>query len=104
MNSRKIPAGTIRLVGDRKTEEINVTDGADAIMTALERVGNLMDATGEEGTNVGGLPSSIKQSMAELTEQRTEDMRIFGNPGGRHLCRYEGGRGLWPVSTQWKTS
>ena len=78
VNARKIPAGTIRLTGDKKTEEINVNDGADAIMAALERVGTLMDATGEEGTNVGGLLSSIKQTMAELTEQQAEDMRISG--------------------------
>ena len=78
VNARKIPAGTIRLTGDKKTEEINVNDGADAMMAALERVGTLMDATGEEGTNVGGLLSSIKQTMAELTEQQAEDMRISG--------------------------
>lgn len=78
VNSRKIPAGTIRLIGDRKTEEINVNDGADAIMAALERIGTLTDATGEEGTNVGGLLSSIKQTMADLTEQQVEDMRISG--------------------------
>lgn len=76
VKSRKIRAGNLKLIGDKKTAELDVNNGADAIMDALEQAGALMDAVGEEGTNVGGLIGSIKQSMAQLTEQSMQELRI----------------------------
>ena len=76
VQSRRIRAGMLRLNGDKKSVELDVNRGADAIMAALEQAGSLTDAVGEEGTNVGGLLGGIKQTMAELTEQPVRDMKI----------------------------
>lgn len=76
VKSRRIPAGTLRMEGERKTVELDVNRGSDAIMAALEQAGRLKDASGEEGTNVGGLIRGIKQTMAELTEQPVQEMKI----------------------------
>ncbi len=76
VKSRKIRAGNLKLIGDKKMAELDVNNGGDAIMLALDQMGALTDAVGEEGTNVGGLVSSIKQSMAELTEQPVHEMKI----------------------------
>jgi Exopolyphosphatase len=76
VQSRRIRAGTLRLDGNKKSVELDVNRGADAIMAALEQAGSLTDAVGEEGTNVGGLLGNIKQTMAELTEQSVKDMKI----------------------------
>lgn len=76
VKSRRIRAGMLRMTGGNKTVELDVNRGADAIMAALEQAGSLADAAGEEGTNVGGLVSSIKESMAKLTDQPVQDMKI----------------------------
>ncbi len=76
VKSRRIRAGSLKLIGSQKTVELDVNRGADAIMAALEQAGILTDAVGEEGTNVGGLVSSIKETMAKLTEQSVQDMKI----------------------------
>lgn len=78
VETRRIRAGSLKLTGDRRTEELDVNSGADAIMAAAARAGNLADVNGEEGTNVGGLVHTIKQSMAELTGQNEQDMHISG--------------------------
>lgn len=78
VESRKIRAGSVTLVGSKRTETLDVNAGADAIMEAQRRAGELTDARGEEGTNVGGLLHSVKRTMAELTEQNESDMRITG--------------------------
>lgn len=78
VESRKIRAGSITLAGSKRTETLDVNAGADAIMEAQRRAGELTDARGEEGTNVGGLLHSVKRTMAELTEQNENDMRITG--------------------------
>lgn len=78
METHKIRAGELSLMGDSRTEKLDVNNGADAIMAAAARAGNLLDASGEENTNVGALIGSVKRTMAELTEQREQDMRITG--------------------------
>jgi diol dehydratase reactivase alpha subunit len=76
VKSRRIRAGILKLMGSSKTVELDVNSGGEAIMAALGQAGNLEDAVGEEGTNVGGLVSSIKQTMAQLTEQPVHDMKL----------------------------
>lgn len=78
VESRRIRAGNVTLEGKKRSETLDVNAGADAIMEAQKRVGTLLDARGQEGTNVGGLLHSVKRTMAELTEQREQDMRITG--------------------------
>lgn len=78
VETRRIRAGNLTLIGAKRNETLDVNAGADAIMEAQRRAGELQDAKGEEGTNVGGLLHSVKQTMAELTEQDEKQMRITG--------------------------
>lgn len=78
VKSRRIRAGSLRLTGERQAAELDVNSGADAIMAAAEKCGALLDVSGEEGTNAGGLIGTVKRTMAELTGQNERDMRISG--------------------------
>lgn len=78
VESRRIAAGELTLYGTRRTETLDVNAGADAIMEAAARAGQLTDAKGQDGTNVGGLLHTVKQTMAQLMEQREEEMHITG--------------------------
>lgn len=76
VRDRRIPAGVVTLHGERSQQEVNVADGADAIMKALRRVLPLKDAQGEAGTNVGGMLARVRESMAELHGLQHHEVRI----------------------------
>lgn len=76
VTDRPIPAGTLSLEGERGRLSVDVADGAEAIMQVLRQVAPLGDASGETGTNVGGMVASVRESMADMTGQRSEDVRI----------------------------
>lgn len=76
VETKKIPAGKIRIIGSRKTVDIEVNSGADAIMKAVSEVGEILDITGETGTNAGGLLSRIRQTMAELCGEEPDKLHI----------------------------
>jgi len=74
--SRKIPAGKLFLHGDRSFQTVDIMDGAEKIMEAAQGAGTLQDAEGEPGTNVGGMISGLKKTMASLTRQPVQEMKI----------------------------
>ncbi len=76
VQERRIPAGRLTLVGDRGTAEVDLELGADAVMEALERVGQLADVQGEPGTNVGGMLERVRAVMTELTGLPGDSVRI----------------------------
>ncbi len=76
VETKKIPAGSIRVVGTKKTVEIEVNSGAEAIMKAVSEAGEILDVTGEAGTNAGGLLSRIRQTMAELCGEDAAGLHI----------------------------
>lgn len=76
VKARSIPAGFITLTGKQGKADIDVEQGAQSIMEAVERVQPLTDAHGEPGTNVSGMLERVRQVMAELTSQRSEEMKI----------------------------
>jgi len=76
VQSRKIPAGSIKLIGDLRTEIIMMDQGADAIMEGLKRIGNLRNVEGEAGTNVGGMVERVRQIMSDVTEKSLKDIQI----------------------------
>ena len=75
VKERKIPAGTIELLGENRSVKVDVDDGADKIMKAVESIPSLEDVRGEPGTNAGGMLEKVRQVMANLTSQhpRTSD-------------------------------
>lgn len=73
---RTIPAGSLDLIGAKKTANIDVSRGATEIMAAVERVSPLVDVAGESGTNTGGMIANVRQSMADLSHHALADVRI----------------------------
>ena len=76
VKERKIPAGTIELLGENRSVKVDVDDGADKIMKAVESIPSLEDVRGEPGTNAGGMLEKVRQVMANLTSQHPRDIKI----------------------------
>lgn len=76
VQSRKIPAGSLKLKGERQTVTVKVDSGAEAIMEALAQAESLLDVEGEAGTNVGGMIARVRQTMGSVTEKPLNDIHI----------------------------
>lgn len=76
VKERKIPAGTMELKGAMRTVKVDVDDGAEKIMKAVESIPALEDVRGEPGTNAGGMLEKVRQVMANLTRQHPRDIHI----------------------------
>jgi diol dehydratase reactivase alpha subunit len=76
VRSRRIPAGTLTLVGAQRTANVGLELGANEVMDVLHAVAPLKDVTGEPGTNVGGMIGRIRQTMSDVTEKPVGDIRI----------------------------
>jgi len=76
ITDRRIPAGSLELVGERSRRSVDVDAGADEIMRALRAVRPLVDATGAAGSNVGGMLAGVRDTMAALTEDDPGEVRI----------------------------
>lgn len=76
VKERRIPAGKLVLRGRGRTVVVDIEEGAAAISAAVEGVWPLEDAEGSPGTNVGGLLARVKETMAEVTGQPLEAIRI----------------------------
>ncbi len=76
VKTRRIPAGSIKLIGDVRTEVVMMDQGADAIMEALKQVGILRNVEGESGTNIGGMVERVRQTMSDVTEKPIRDIQI----------------------------
>ncbi|SDG76320.1 diol dehydratase reactivase alpha subunit [Aneurinibacillus thermoaerophilus] len=73
---RKVEAGRITFHGQRNKVEVSINDGADIIMQGMERAGQLLDAVGEAGTNVGGMLNGLRQNLADATGQPFDAITI----------------------------
>lgn len=69
IEERRIPAGTITLIGRDRKVEIPVQAGADAIMQAIQSIAPLLEIQAQAGTHVGGMLEQVRQVMADLTDQ-----------------------------------
>jgi len=76
VRTRRIPAGALTLIGERRTETVGLDLGAEAVMDAITQVAPLRDVMGEPGTNVGGMIGRIRQTMSDLTEKPVEEIKI----------------------------
>lgn len=76
VQERRIPAGELILEGKRSKATVDLDEGAEKVMQELDRVYPLIDARGTPGTNVGGLLARIRSTMAEVTGQKPEDIKI----------------------------
>ncbi len=76
VRERRIPAGSLELFGATRRGRVAVSAGAEAIMTEVGRVWPLDDVVGEAGTCVGGMISTVREKMAELSGQSLDDVCI----------------------------
>lgn len=76
IQERRIPAGKITLIGQDRKTEVQVQDGAEAIMYQLDQVCPLVEIEAEPGTNVGGMFEHVRKVMANLTDQPVSAVRV----------------------------
>ena len=76
VKERKIPAGSIEIIGSKRTLKVNVDAGAEKIMDAVNAITNIEDVRGEPGTNAGGMLEKVRQIMANLTNKHPKDIKI----------------------------
>jgi diol dehydratase reactivase alpha subunit len=76
VQSRRIPAGAIELIGPKQTLAVEMDRGAEAIMESLAQIQCLLDVQGEAGTNVGGMIARVRQTMSEVTEKPLGEIKI----------------------------
>lgn len=76
VKTRRIPAGTLKLVGETQTVTVEMDGGSEAIMAGMKRAGRLNNVTGEAGTNVGGMIERVRQTMSDVTEKPLSEIRI----------------------------
>ncbi len=72
----RIKAGMLDIRGREGQVRLDVNEGAEAIMRAASRVGEIEDVEGEAGTNVGALLTRVKETMAGLTGRSPSDLPI----------------------------
>ena len=76
VKARKIPAGTIQIIGENQILRVDVSKGSEAIMEQVVLAKNIQNAIGEAGTNVGGMLEKVRQTMAKLTDKSKEQIAI----------------------------
>ncbi len=72
----RIKAGFVDIRGREGQARLDVNEGAEAIMRAASRVGEIEDVEGEAGTNVGALLTRVKETMAGLTGRAPSALHI----------------------------
>ncbi|EJO7006088.1 diol dehydratase reactivase subunit alpha [Listeria monocytogenes] len=76
VKARTIPAGHIELQSESRTQRVNVAEGSEKIMQAIMSLPKLDNASGEPGTNIGGMLEKVRQTMAGLTDKLPADIFI----------------------------
>ncbi|MCJ7501153.1 diol dehydratase reactivase subunit alpha [bacterium] len=76
IEERRIPAGSIVLLGEVRKESVKVEEGAEAIMQKVALVSPLVEIQAEAGTHVGGMFEHIRTVMADLTDQPVSAIQV----------------------------
>ena len=76
IQERRIPAGKVTLIGRERKAEVQVEEGAEAIMDEAANVFPLVEIQAEPGTHVGGMFEHVRNIMADLTDQPVSAIRI----------------------------
>ena len=63
VKERRIPAGSIEIIGAKKKVIVGVEEGAEKMMEAVNSVPVIEDIKGEPGTNAGGMLEKVRQVM-----------------------------------------
>ncbi|MEW9123336.1 MAG: diol dehydratase reactivase subunit alpha, partial [Thermotaleaceae bacterium] len=76
VQERRIPAGKIHFIGEKRSSNVDVDAGAAKIMETLQAAAPIDDVKGEPGTNAGGMLEKVRQVMANLTQQHPQSIKI----------------------------
>ena len=76
IQERRIPAGTLVLLGRNRKVQVQIEEGAEAIMARADEVSPLVEIQAEAGTNVGGMFEQVRNVMAELTDQPVQQITV----------------------------
>ena len=76
VKARVIPAGSITIQGDGRTQTVDLAAGADKIMAAVSTFKHIDNVNGEAGTNIGGMLERVRQTMADLTNKTLDEIFI----------------------------
>ncbi|WP_028581702.1 diol dehydratase reactivase subunit alpha [Desulfogranum japonicum] len=76
IQERRIPAGSLTLIGDKATVQVPVDEGAEVIMDKVDEVQPLTEIRAEPGTNVGGMFETVRRVMADLTNQPVGEILV----------------------------
>jgi len=76
VQDRIIPAGTLTIYGEKRNYSVDVSAGAERVMEVISSAGLMTNASGEAGTNIGGMLEKVRQTMAELTNKQLSDITI----------------------------
>ena len=76
VKERRIPAGIVEVIGKNKRVCVNVDEGAEKIMQAVNSVNEICDVKGEPGTNAGGMLEKVRHVMSQLTNQHPNVIKI----------------------------
>jgi diol dehydratase reactivase alpha subunit len=76
IKERRIPAGRLRLSGPSYTCEIDLTAGAEKIVSATEKAQPLTDVNGESGTAVGGMLAKLRETLSKLSGLVPESIKV----------------------------
>lgn len=76
VKERRIPAGSIEIIGRKKKVTVGVDEGAEKMMDAVKSIDVIEDIKGEPGTNAGGMLEKVRQVMSDLTNQHPRDIKI----------------------------
>lgn len=76
VKERRIPAGSIEIIGQKRKVQVGVDEGAEKIMDGVNSIIEIEDIKGEPGTNAGGMLEKVRQVMSNLTNQHPKDIKI----------------------------
>ena len=76
IRQRRIPAGKITFIGKQLKADVEVEEGADAVMEKVAHVAPLVEIQADPGTNVGGMIETVRKVMADLTDQPVSAIRV----------------------------
>ncbi len=76
VKERRIPAGSIQIIGAKRKITVDVDEGAEKMMEAVKSIPDIEDIKGEPGTNAGGMLEKVRQVMSNLTNQHPKDIKI----------------------------
>lgn len=76
VKEKKIKAGVLKIIGKKYAEEVDIDNGAEAIMRKVNIIGDIEDIQGEQSTNISFMINSIKDSMGKLTEMSMDSVKI----------------------------